>query len=88
MGVAGIADGGRLTGARVAFGAVAPIPMRGRKTEAAIEAGGLDDAAIAAACAIAADEVSPIDDIRASAWYRRHLVRVMTEELLRHVAES
>jgi CO/xanthine dehydrogenase FAD-binding subunit len=41
----------------------------------------LDAAALDAIADIAADEASPISDARGSAWYRRHLVRVMTREL-------
>ena len=88
VGIAGVRDGKSLTGARAAFGAVAPTPMRGRATEAAIEGKTLDGATIAAAAEIASDEVSPITDIRASEWYRRHLVRVLTEELLSHAVDA
>jgi len=88
VGIAGVQDGKSLTGARAAFGAVAPTPMRGRATEAAIEGKTLDGATIAAAAEIASDEVSPISDIRASEWYRRHLVRVLAEELLRHAVDA
>ncbi len=84
VGIAGVRDGKTLTGARAAFGAVAPTPIRGRETEAAIEGKALDAAAITAAAEAASGEVSPITDVRASAWYRRHLVRVLTEELLSH----
>ena len=34
------------------------------------------------------DEVRPIDDVRASAWYRRELVRNMTRRMLDHVAQA
>lgn len=88
VGIAGVREGGRLTGARVAFGAVAPTPMRGPNTEAAIEGRPLDADTIAAACVAAAGEVTPISDVRASAWYRTHLVRVMTEELLTDAANG
>ncbi len=88
VGIAGIRDGKSLTGARAAFGAVAPTPMRGRATEAAIDGKTLDEEAIAAAAEIASEEVSPITDVRASDWYRRHLVRVLTKELLSHAVDA
>ena len=88
VGIAGVRGGKTLTGARVAFGAVAPTPIRGRATEATIEGSALDRAAIAAAAETAAGEVSPITDVRASEWYRRHLVRVLTEELLSHAVDD
>ncbi len=76
-----------LTGARVAFGAVAATPIRARRTEAALEGKRLDAATIEAAADIARDEVSPIDDVRATAWYRRELVHTMTKRMLGHVAQ-
>ncbi len=88
VGISGVRDGKMLTHARVAFGAVAPTPMRGRATEAAIEGKTLDEAASAAAAETASSEVSPITDVRASEWYRRHLVRVLSEELLSHAVDD
>jgi CO/xanthine dehydrogenase FAD-binding subunit len=88
VGIAGVRDGNALTGVRAAFGAVAPTPMRGSATEAAIEGKTLDQAAISAAAETASGEVAPITDVRASEWYRRHLVRVLTEELLSHAVDD
>ncbi len=88
VGIAGVRDGRTLHNARAAFGAVAPTPMRGRETEAAIEGKALDGATIAAAAETASNEVSPITDVRASEWYRRHLVRVLSEELLSHAVDD
>jgi CO/xanthine dehydrogenase FAD-binding subunit len=88
VGIAGVRNGKSLVGARAAFGAVAPTPVRGPKTEAAIDGKELDAAAIASAAETASAEVSPITDVRASEWYRRHLVRVMTEELLSHAIDD
>lgn len=70
---------------RVALGAVAPTPLRARGVEAALEGRRLDAERIAAAMAAAGADAKPIDDVRASAWYRGHLVRVFTEEVLNHV---
>ena len=86
VGIAGERNGRSLTNVRVAFGAVAPTPMRGSATESAIEGKLLNDTTISAAAETASNEVSPINDLRASKWYRRHLVRVLTEELLSHAA--
>jgi len=81
------ADGG-LADVRVAYGAVGPTPLRARATEALLEGRPLDDATIEAAAAAAHAEVSPIDDVRASAWYRRELVRNLTRRMLRHAAAT
>lgn len=88
VGIGGRLDAGVLTDARMAFGAVAPIPMRGLETEAVIEGKQIDDTVIKAATARAAAEVSPIDDVRASAWYRRELIQTLTGRLLRHVVQT
>lgn len=77
-----------LRGVRIAFGAVAPTPMRAPRTEAALEGKRLDAATIEAAADIARDEVAPIDDFRASAWYRKELVHAMTTRMLSHVAQG
>jgi len=88
IGIGGVRAGRTLTGARVAFGAVAPVPMRARRTEDALEGTALDAAASARIAGVARDEVRPIDDVRASAWYRRELVYNMTKRMLDDVAEA
>jgi CO/xanthine dehydrogenase FAD-binding subunit len=40
---------------------------------------------IAAAVAATAQDARPIDDVRASAWYRGHLLKVFVEEVLNDV---
>ena len=76
-----VADG-LLRDVRVAMGSVAPTPLRARHVEAALEGKPLEAAAIAAAVAATAQDAKPIDDVRASAWYRDHLVKVFIEEVL------
>jgi CO/xanthine dehydrogenase FAD-binding subunit len=73
---------GRLSEVRVAMGSVAPTPVRAHHVEAALKGKPLDTAAIAAAVDAAAKDAQPIDDVRASAWYRSHLVKVFVEEVL------
>ena len=75
-------DAGRLVDVRVAMGSVAPTPLRARHVEAALEGKPLDATTVAAAVAATAQDARPIDDVRASAWYRGHLVRVFVEEVL------
>ena len=86
MGVAGVMEGGVLTGVRVAIGAVAPIPLRAVATEAALEGRLLDEIVIGKAMELVQQEVTPIDDVRASAWYRTHLTGVYIRRALSHVA--
>lgn len=88
IGLGGLKRGRALTRVRVAYGAVAPVPMRARATEAALEGTPLDEGTIARIAAVARDEVRPIDDVRASAWYRRELVYNMTRRILDDVAQA
>jgi CO/xanthine dehydrogenase FAD-binding subunit len=76
------AEGGKCTKARIALGAVAPIVKRAREAEAMLEGGALTPELIEAAARQAVEESSPIDDLRASADYRRHSVHVLTRRLL------
>lgn len=85
IGVGGSLREGIFRNVRVALGAVAPTPLRARRIEGALEGRSLDAEAVRAAVAAAEVDATPIDDVRASAWYRRHLVRVFTEEALNHV---
>lgn len=75
--------GDRLAGVHLALGAVGPTPLRARHAEALLEGRVLDAAlAEAAARSAAEDDARPIDDVRASAWYRRELVHNVTRRML------
>ena len=75
------ATGGRIQGARVAYGALAPTPIRAPGVERALE-GKASIPPIAAALAVAADDCAPVDDAIASAWYRREVLPVHLKRLL------
>ncbi|MBL4612200.1 MAG: xanthine dehydrogenase family protein subunit M [Emcibacter sp.] len=85
VGIGGDLKDGVFKNVRVAFGAVGPTPMRGTATEAALEGQSLNKDVIQAATEAARKDATPIDDIRATTWYRDHLIGVFTEELLNNV---
>jgi CO/xanthine dehydrogenase FAD-binding subunit len=87
MALGGVREGATLRNVRVAFGAVAPTPIRGPKTEAALEGRALDETAINAAIEAAQADIRPISDVRASDWYRRELVGNILRRMLSHVRE-
>ena len=70
---------------RVALGAVAATPIRAENAEKILRGKVLDDSLIASAAQAAADEARPITDVRASAEYRKEMVRVFTQRALRLV---
>ena len=62
---------------RVAFGAVAPTPIRSDVIEQALRGKELDDDLINEVVAMVPGEISPITDMRATAEYRTHITGVM-----------
>lgn len=88
VGIGGVLENGLFNHVRVALGSVAPTPLRARHVEAALEGKSLDPENIKAAVAGAGEDATPIDDVRGSAWYRDHLVRVFIEEVLSDVLEQ
>jgi xanthine dehydrogenase small subunit len=73
---------GRVTGARIAYGAMGQTPIRAKAAERALEGRALDIAGIAPALAVAVDGTSPADDAIASAWWRREILPVHLRRLL------
>ncbi len=76
------AENGVCSRARVALGAVAPVAKRATAAEALLTGQALTPALIEEAAQRAVQEVDPIDDIRASAGYRRHTVHALTRRLV------
>jgi carbon-monoxide dehydrogenase medium subunit len=71
-------DAGHITQARIALGAVAPTPMRAHRAEARLIGERPTEALLAHAAQAAMAECRPIDNVRASATYRREMVGVLT----------
>ncbi len=81
-------DNGTCKQARIALGAVAPKPLLARKAAAVLEGKRPDGRLIEEAANVAAEETSPIDDVRATAWYRKKVSGVLVKRLLSEIAES
>ena len=73
-----VRDGDRIADCRLAFGSVAPTPMRAPRAEAILRGQTMTPELIAHAAAVAAEEISPIDDVRSTAAYRRQVVAALT----------
>ena len=79
--------GGVCRMARIAAGAVAPVPMRLTQVEQLLEGERITPALVKEASELAVRSVRPIDDVRTTAAYRRRLIGVYVrrtiEELTR-----
>ena len=73
--------------ARICLGAVAPTPVRAPEAEAALAGQVPSEDVLSRAADLAVQAARPISDVRGSATFRRHLVRVMTERCLRIAVE-
>lgn len=76
---------GRCKDARIALGAVSPVPLRATAAEDALRGEQMTDGLIAHAADLAAGAAQPISDLRGSADYRRAMVGVLTRRML-HLA--
>jgi CO/xanthine dehydrogenase FAD-binding subunit len=81
-GQATVTPDGRLADVRLALGAVAPTPIRARRTEAMLEGARPDTSTIAAAARAVQAEIAPISDQRAPQRYRRLAAAVLIERFL------
>ncbi len=75
-----------ITDARIAFGSVAPTIVRAPAAEAALVGQALTPDQIEIAVELIQEAISPIDDVRASATYRRHLAGIITRRSLEQLA--
>ncbi len=78
----------RCSKARVAFGSVAPTPIRVKGVEAFLEGQMIDPDIIKALSEIVEREISPITDLRATATYRRYLAKELLKESILNVIRT
>jgi CO/xanthine dehydrogenase FAD-binding subunit len=76
----------RCSGIRIALGAVAPTPIRARKAESILGNRKLTPELIQKCAEAAAEETKPISDIRASADYRKKMVRYLVKKMVSDLA--
>jgi CO/xanthine dehydrogenase FAD-binding subunit len=76
-------DGGVWRDVRLALGSVAATPIRAPETEAVLEGAAPRETTADHAAAVLAGELSPIDDVRSTADYRRSVSARVLHRLLR-----
>jgi carbon-monoxide dehydrogenase medium subunit len=81
-------DKGQWKEVKIALGAVGPTPMRAPKAERILNGKRIETALIEEAAQIASDEAVPISDVRASAWYREDMVRVLVQRALEQASRN
>jgi carbon-monoxide dehydrogenase medium subunit len=79
--------GGRIIGCRLALGAVAPTPVRALEAEQMLIDQLPEPEILARAGAACVRTARPIDDVRASASYRRLMVQVLSQRALAEAAQ-
>ncbi|MHC4943979.1 MAG: FAD binding domain-containing protein [Planctomycetota bacterium] len=82
VGVALTLDKDTVSHARIGYGSVAPVPLRGEGGEGCLVGETLCKEVIDRCVAAAREEISPITDVRASDGYRREVTGVMLRRLL------
>ncbi|MGA2400433.1 MAG: xanthine dehydrogenase family protein subunit M [Syntrophobacteraceae bacterium] len=77
-----VQNGGTVQTVRIAVGAMAPVPMRCTVAESMLAGKKLEQKLIEECAERAISETSPIDDQRATAWYRRQAGKAMVARAL------
>jgi carbon-monoxide dehydrogenase medium subunit len=81
------AAGQRVRAVRIALGAVAPTPVRALRAEDLVREKEPNPKLLEWAGAAAMEECRPIDDIRGTAAYRKELIRILVQRVLRQAVE-
>ena len=79
-----VSNGGRNRSAKVVYGAVNSTPIRSTEVEDAIR-DGITPGSVRKAADIASQKVECVDDVLATAAYRKHLLKVITTKVLRRM---
>lgn len=80
-------DSTRCEEARIALGAAGPIPMRARAAEEYVSGRRFNQAVWTEAAKVVSEEAKPRTSMRATAEYRRQMIRVLLPEAARIAAE-
>jgi carbon-monoxide dehydrogenase medium subunit len=70
---------------KIVLASVAPVPFEAIRAEAVLEEEKISQEVISEAAQVSMESISPIDDVRGSARYRRYMVRNLTMEALTEV---
>jgi carbon-monoxide dehydrogenase medium subunit len=73
-------EGDTIKEIRIAFGSVAPTPVRAARTEALLEGKAYSGELLETAAGTIGSDIAPIDDIRSSAEYRNHTAGILLQE--------
>lgn len=73
---------------RIALGAVAPTPIRAKRAEEKLSGERLTKERVEQCAQIAAEESKPIDDHRASAYYRKAMIRILVKKAIQETLYS
>lgn len=83
-----ISAAGRIAAARLAWGSVGPTVMRVPAAEAALVGRPLDRQTLEAVLPLVREGLAPIDDVRASGEYRRHIAGNLLLRLLQYPSSA
>lgn len=81
-------DGNTVRSAKITLGAVSPTIIHALEAEKYLQGKSLEEQVIEAAAELASNATNPINDIRSSLAYRKKVVKVVTQRLLRTIAQS
>jgi len=77
-----VREGDRIAQCRLAFGSVGPTVLRTPRAEQMLIGQPFSAELALEAGRVAAEEISPIDDVRSTAWYRREVVKALAHDVL------
>lgn len=81
-------DGNKVADCRIAMGGVGTTPLRAYSAEKILKGSELNDDLLERAAVAASEECSPISDVRASAEYRKDMIRVYTKRAVKKAVET
>jgi carbon-monoxide dehydrogenase medium subunit len=81
-------EANRINHARITLGAVAPTIVAADEAQQFLLGKSLDEAVITKAASLAVRSAHPIDDIRSTATYRRHMVQILVARALRQLRDG